>query len=70
MFPDFIEAEAPGLTLGVPAVGAHRGEVVVAVDDRGLIEVGAALGVRGDDERVQRQRERAIAVPRLVEQRL
>src|SRR5690348_203817 len=53
MFPDFVQAEAPGLAFGITAIGSHGGEMVIAIDDSGLAEVRATLGVSGDDERVQ-----------------
>ena len=48
----FIQAQASGFTLRIPAVSAHRREVIVAEDDRCLIEIGAAIAIGGNDERV------------------
>src|SRR3954463_9476410 len=62
VFSYLVETQATSLALGIPTVGAHRREMIVAVDDRGLIEVGAALGVSGDDQRVEGERDRSIAL--------
>lgn len=62
VLPNLIQAQAASLALGISTIGAHGREVIVTVDDGGLIEVGAAIGVGGDDERVQGKRHRTVAV--------
>jgi len=68
MLPNLVQTQASGLALGIPPVGAHGREVIVAVNDRGLVEVGAALGVGGDDQRVKGERNGAVAMLGVLDQ--
>lgn len=69
MLAHLIEAETPGFSLGVPACSAQRPQVVVAIDEHGAIEIRGALDIRRADERVQRERRRAVAARELVDER-
>jgi hypothetical protein len=55
------------LALGVSVLGAHRVEVVVAVADRDVVERRGAVAAGRLHDRVQRERDRAVARRELVE---
>ena len=69
MLADFVEAQTAGFSLGVPARRAQRAEVVVAIDDARRDRNRRAARVGGADQRVQRERRRAVAARELVDER-
>ena len=65
---DFVETQASGFVLRVPSAGAKGGDVVVAIDHDRAVEISDAARIRGTDERVQRERGRAIAARESVDE--
>lgn len=69
ILPDFVEAETPGFVFRIPPSGSKGGEMVVAIDHHGAIEIGDAGGVRGADQRVEGERRGPIASRESVDER-
>ena len=68
MLPHLVETQSPCLALGVASRGTERREVVVSIRDDDLIEIGSAGRIGGTDERMQRERDRAIATRELIDE--
>ena len=69
MLSHLIQAQASGFALRIATVSSHSSEVIVAEDDCRLIEVGATIGIRRNDQGVERESHRAIAVLGVLNER-
>ena len=69
MLANLIETQSAGLALRIAARRAQRTQIVITVDDDGLVKRCSAAWVSGADEGMERERRRTISARELFNER-